>query len=343
MLRSVVRTLAFASGAMSGSHRLCNRASLTVVMFHRVMPAERMERLGADPVWTVTPEFLAASVDFFRRHYTIIGLEDIILSRTGAKRLPPRPLLITFDDGWHDNLEWAHPVLRDLPWVLFVATDACAAPGTWWQEVLLWVLRSGHASYDQLRRTADEHATSRGGFGMAGALGLLLAFGAMPADIRERALAPYTSIVPDHGCAVQMLPALNIRQLASEGVAIGAHGASHLPLSRITHPADDLGRAREWLDREVGPSACRALSFPHGQWNSGIAETARRLGFELLFTSDPILNRCPNGWLASDVIGRIPVRSGDLSDRRGRLSPERMAAWLFRRERSSAEATESYA
>ncbi len=134
MLRAAAKNLAFRSGAMDLLHRVQNRECLTVVMFHRVLPAQEQLRLGADSDYTVTPEFLATCAEFLRRNYAIVTLDDILLSRRGDKPLPPWPALITFDDGWADNLEWALPVLRDTPWTPFVATGAIAEPQVWWQE-----------------------------------------------------------------------------------------------------------------------------------------------------------------------------------------------------------------
>jgi peptidoglycan/xylan/chitin deacetylase (PgdA/CDA1 family) len=311
-------------------------------MFHRVLPARQLDRLGADPLWTVTPELLRDCVVFFRRNYNLVALDDVLLSRRRTRALPERSLLITFDDGWRDNLDWAHPVLRDLPWTLFAVTDAVSEPKVWWQEVLLWALRSQRASYDQLKQTAHEYGASRSELGGVHESHLLILYGALPAQVRERALAPYQANFPHHDCASQMLSGDNLKHLQSERVSFGAHGASHLPLSEMSDPRSDLVRARDWLKRELGPSACRALSFPHGRWDSRAANAARELGYELLFTSDPILNQCPKGWLASDVIGRIPVRTHDVIDRRGRVAPERLAGWLYHRERNKPEGEKTF-
>jgi peptidoglycan/xylan/chitin deacetylase (PgdA/CDA1 family) len=168
-------------------------------------------------------------------------------------------------------------------------------------------------------------------------LHLLLLYGALSSQDRALALAQYQTRFVDDGCASNMLSAKDLEYLQSEGVSIGAHGASHIPLSEMSDPGNDLVRARDWLDRELGPPASRALSFPHGRWDSSVAQMARELGYELLFTSEPLLNSCPHGWLESDVIGRIPVRTGDVADHRGRAAPERMAGWLYHRKRTKPE------
>jgi peptidoglycan/xylan/chitin deacetylase (PgdA/CDA1 family) len=57
-----------------------------------------------------------------RLGYTVVGLESVLAHFAGGDVLPPRSVLITFDDGYRDNLENALPVLRryGYPAVLFV-------------------------------------------------------------------------------------------------------------------------------------------------------------------------------------------------------------------------------
>jgi peptidoglycan/xylan/chitin deacetylase (PgdA/CDA1 family) len=54
--------------------------------------------------------------------YTVVGLEEVLDHYTSGTQLPPRAVLITFDDGYRDNLENAMDVLgrHGYPAVLFV-------------------------------------------------------------------------------------------------------------------------------------------------------------------------------------------------------------------------------
>ena len=44
--------------------------------------------------------------------YTVVDLDAVIDYYGGRRTLPPKAVLITFDDGYHDNLENAARVLR---------------------------------------------------------------------------------------------------------------------------------------------------------------------------------------------------------------------------------------
>jgi hypothetical protein len=86
------------------------------------------------------------------------------------------------------------------------------------------------------------------------------------------------------------------------------------------------------MRQQLGESACTTMSFPHGRYSPAIAEAARELGTQLLFTSDPVLNKCTDGWLESDMIGRISISTPSIADDRGRLDLERAMPWLMLRQ-----------
>ena len=91
---------------------------------------------------------------------------------------------------------------------------------------------------------------------------------------------------------------------------------------------DHLGHG----ERRQHPFGSEGRHDYHGRYDLGIAQAAKSLGMELLFTSDPVLNECPGGWLASDLIGRIPISTASVADGNGHLDPERVMPWLMLRQ-----------
>ncbi len=336
--KALAKTAALRSGAFSLLHRARNRDCLTVLMFHRVLPSGLAARLDADPEYTVTPELLAGVLDFCKRHFTPVGLEDVLASREAIRPLPSYPVLVTFDDGWKDNLDHALPVLAaaGVPWVLFAATEVVAAPAAWWQETLLWALRSKRASYDELWAAASSNGSSRTETRSSmRAISLLLRYGALAEERREAILEPYSAAMREIYGGNIALDADNLRAMRKKGVGIGAHGSSHLPLSLVDRAEKDIAAAREWLTDNVDATTENTISFPHGRYDGRTARAARDAGYRLLFTSDPVLNPCPRGWLKSDIVGRISIATDDVTRPDGAVMGERLAPWLFLRERSA--------
>lgn len=333
-VKDFTKTVALRSGGFGLWNWARNRHSLTVLMFHRVLPAELATRVDADPEYTVTPALLAEVLAFCKRHYTPVGLEDVLASREQIRPLPPHPLLVTFDDGWKDNLDHADPVLKaaDVPWVLFAATEAVSAPAQWWQETLLWALRSGRAQYDELWTAATGTARQETRSSMQ-TLSLLLRYGALDDDTRDTLLAPYAATMRQMYGGNLALDAAELCAMRRTGVGIGAHGSSHLPLSLVDRAEKDIAAARDWLTTHVDMTTEHSISFPHGRYDGRTVRAARDAGYRLLFTSDPVLNLCPNGWLTSDIVGRISVDTHAVAGPDGTMMGEKLAPWLFLRER----------
>jgi len=130
-----------------------------------------------------------------------------------------------------------------------------------------------------------------------------------------------------------MLDSDSLSELAAAGVEIGVHGATHLPLTALADPADDLARSRAKIAQCTKMAEPVSLSFPHGRYDQRVLDAARQLGFKLLFSSDAIVNPCPGGWLPSDILGRIPIYAGAVVRSGEQLSTPELAAWLFRRSR----------
>lgn len=328
-IRALSKILAYKSGALAAYQKSRHAQTLTVLMFHRVLPAAEVDRLGADPLYAVTPAFLADCVTFLRKHYAIVSLDDVLRSRKRIAPLPPSAVLITFDDGWYDNLEYALPALGKTPWTIFAALDAISEPACWWQEVLLWAVRTKRCdaekflgAFGDAEVTKDKDPVHR----------LLACLEALSPAERDSALAPYRAML----CAGlynrrMMLSGEDLHVLADAGVSIGAHGDSHLPITMLADSHADLTRSRDRLAQIMGKMPA-AMSFPHGLHDKSSVREARELGFPLLFTSEPHINICKDGWLEGDLLGRIPVDMHDVADKTGALAPHKLAAWLFLRE-----------
>ncbi len=336
--RSALKTAAHRFGALYGYHRWHHRHGLTAVMFHRVLPAAVLESTQADPNYTLTTEFFVEIVAFLQRHYTLVSLDQVLAAHEHKTRLASRALILTFDDGWRDNLDHALPILRRMgaPAALFAASQPIDEEfRCWWQEVLLWALRSGRRSFEQLWQDANSAGSDAPpAAGSERDHDLLLRYGALEPSRREAVLEPLSRELGALQPAPHMLRAPDLQAWSRGGMAVGAHGASHLPLTRVPAAADDIAQAKGRLGRHLGlADGVACLSFPHGRYNADVVAAARGAGYKLLFTSDPVINPCPDGWVDGDLIGRISVATQDIAGPDGRLSSERLAAWMFLRPR----------
>ena len=109
-----------------------SRKASLILVYHRI--AEPM----ADP-WAlcVTPERFAEQLIVLQRIADVVPLDAIVHAKTD-RDLPDRPISITFDDGYFDNLSYAKPILENLrvPATVFVATGYLNATGEVWSDEL---------------------------------------------------------------------------------------------------------------------------------------------------------------------------------------------------------------
>jgi peptidoglycan/xylan/chitin deacetylase (PgdA/CDA1 family) len=292
------RTL-YRLGALGVYHRVRNRARLTVVVFHRVLPPEDPRRAAAEPVWTLSKDVFRGCLQFFSRHYNVVGIDDLIEAIERRRPLPRRPLLLTFDDGWADNAEHARECLREagLKATVFVVASAVGQQEFWQDAVLRdW-------------RTVPEAELSR----------RLSSLGAGRCPRSDRGMR-------------EMLDAAQLQSLAGAGIAVGSHGFSHAPLSRVSDAGAELRASMQRLQDLAGTGGCfrRAVSFPHGDYNEAVVAEAFEAGYAAAFTSDPWLTELRAGVPQGRLFGRIPIYEREIAEH-GRFRPERLASWLFLR------------
>jgi peptidoglycan/xylan/chitin deacetylase (PgdA/CDA1 family) len=82
-----------------------------ILMYHQVAPRPR-------PVfrkYAVTPKAFAAQMKWLSlMGYVPITLDALLAHRSGQCSLPARPIVITFDDGFQDCIDYAAPIMRAL-------------------------------------------------------------------------------------------------------------------------------------------------------------------------------------------------------------------------------------
>jgi peptidoglycan/xylan/chitin deacetylase (PgdA/CDA1 family) len=342
MLKDFARKCLYSSGALALYHRLRNADSLTVVMFHRTLRQDDARWPSRDPDYTLGEDLFAASLAFFRRHYRVVSLQEVLRARRDGTGLPPRALLITFDDGWLDNVDYALPALRraGLPAVMFVAADAVGARQPFYQERIVAAWRLGKLSEAALAASVAEHAGEEhggertAGDGIAGLRRSIAQLERMPAAQRHAVLERHAHALDDG--LQHMIDIDDLARLRAGGVELGLHGKSHVAMTRAEDLGSELGGAREAMAAMLGQpeglasDACATMSFPHGAFDDGIAAQAREAGYELLFTSVPVLN--PVGDKPSWLLGRTGYETDTVADRNGTFRPELLAWYLFRRD-----------
>ena len=111
-----------------------------ILLYHRVVELE------SDPQWLcVTPQHFNEQLEVIRKGYHPMRLEHLMTAlREGS--IPERAVVITFDDGYADNLYGAKPWLEywDIPATVYVTSGAIGSRREfWWDELERVFLQPG--------------------------------------------------------------------------------------------------------------------------------------------------------------------------------------------------------
>jgi peptidoglycan/xylan/chitin deacetylase (PgdA/CDA1 family) len=286
--------------------------SLRCVLFHHVAASETAFTKGLGI--SVTPESFESALKFFTRHYTPVRLQDV-LDEPDGRRLPPQPVLVTFDDDYASIREVAAPLCKKhgVPAVCLV-----------------------NAAYLDNRRLALDnlvcYATNIVGLGGVNAVANVSSppqrgeFRSMaevfsnflPAlspsareAFRKRLMVLLGTGEAELSAEAQMyLTSAQLRELADFDFEIGNHTYSHVHCRSLTREdfKEEIDRNKIELEALTG-RAVRAFSVPYGCSEDLTAELVvhlRHTGHEAAF----LVESLPNG-RGADHFGfnRVSIRS----------------------------------
>lgn len=106
------------------------------------LPVLNYHSIAADPDSTLMldPDKFAKQMDYLAKEgYTPLSISDFTLILEKRKPAPPKPVLLTFDDGYADNYEHALPVLKKhgFPATIFISPGVVGQDGYYlnWEQV----------------------------------------------------------------------------------------------------------------------------------------------------------------------------------------------------------------
>jgi peptidoglycan/xylan/chitin deacetylase (PgdA/CDA1 family) len=89
---------------------------IPILLYHRLVSSEAV-RAGRipdrEPIYAIHDDTFEGQMRFLKeRGYTTLSLDEFLAIRQGKRKLPPRPLVVTLDDGYRSNYTLALPILR---------------------------------------------------------------------------------------------------------------------------------------------------------------------------------------------------------------------------------------
>lgn len=263
----------------------------TLEKWQRAQPNElrilTYHRIGAAAAFEAQMRYLA-------EHYYLVSMPELFAVFDRNHSLPPRSVMVTFDDAYQDFAKQAWPLMQryGVPATVFVATAFPDQP----QQVFWW---------DRLQTALN--ATTKPALAETPWGQLPLGTAAHRTKAYKR-LRDYVKTLP-HREAMALVdriyealgspPVTNdvlgwetLRRLAAEGVALGAHTQSHPLMNRVSATeavAEAFASLRD-LEREIG-DVLPIFAYPNGSFNQEVVLGLKEGGMALAFTTGPGQNQ----------------------------------------------------
>jgi peptidoglycan/xylan/chitin deacetylase (PgdA/CDA1 family) len=233
---------------------------------------------------------------------------DAVDMLQGRKRMQPYSMVLTFDDGYRNNLTHAMPILRryNAPATFFVPTGFLDNPKPFWFDRLDYALQQAQVngrevsigsfttrlnsrrrealreSFKQLRHTAKDQQISDVEF--------LREMEQLAAQLEAESGRALADIQKDDDWSAIMTWE-QIGKVGDDGVTVGSQTVDHIRLGLVDAEIarDQLAKSKRDIEIHTGKS-CFSLCYPSGNFSRETNALARECGYLCALTTKEGLN-----------------------------------------------------
>jgi peptidoglycan/xylan/chitin deacetylase (PgdA/CDA1 family) len=276
----------------------------TILMYHSV-PGPR-QAPWIDPANAVSADVFAVQMRYLSSYRQVVPMDTLVAALENGTPLPDNATVVTFDDGYQDNLNVAAPILARfaIPAVIYLPTAYIDTAQNQWNDTLYGYFRTrsrhrlslqGTTGTRQVRvwdltrpaqcRQAYRHMAAR----------LLAA----AEDKRKQLLATVRKqLAPMRRQPRLIMNWDEVRSLTRcyPNIKIGAHTVHHIDLTRHKDIARmEVAESASRIESELGFRP-RHFSFPYSASNPETQRLVRQLGFRSAVGDalEPVVRSCAN-------------------------------------------------
>lgn len=290
------------------THKLKGRLTARglVLMYHRIAEPD------LDP-WglSVSPEHFAEQLEVINKYFHPLSMQELLRHLQRGK-VPNRSVVVTFDDGYVDNLQHAKPLLEhfNIPATIFLVTEALVEDRNFWWDELEWALlrpgtlpdclelkindskyewQLGEASRyslqdrqkDWQRRPWDASPGTRLAFFYLVWQRLLETSNAERLKCLDTIRA-WAGADSDQRRRDRALTKEEARMLGQgDLIELGAHTVTHAALRLLpaAQQMEEIAGSKTQLEDIIGRPVT-SFSYPHGEYSMETAELVQKAGFQ---------------------------------------------------------------
>lgn len=272
--------------------KLFLRPDFTILMYHRVLDAAHIGQNHLPSGMVTLESTFDKQMQYLRKNFNVIPLDALIGYLKDRKNLPPRSIIITFDDGWRDNYIFAFPILKryDLPATIFLSTDYIGTSKIFWFQAINFILRSRALTSQKMTHILNKFEQisleERKALVRSSALvdPFIEKLKRIKPDIQERIVREMIKEsdlrTNEIGKRRWMLDWEEIEKMGEKQISFGSHACSHrilthLNLADIKRELIQSKRAIE--EKTERPVNC--FAYPNGDYSPKIRELVKEAGY----------------------------------------------------------------
>ena len=253
-------------------------SNLQILMYHRILNPDETDFLSdLGMVHTGTKNF-EDHLKWFRDHnYNIINFNHLSEILANSHALPPRTIILTFDDGSSDQYRNAVPLLKkyDFSATFFPIKDCVYGSGFFWLiEFYVYLNELGFKRVSDILKDLprlpssifiDERIPHINRARRDIAFEFKYLFSPKEKDSGLKLLRNESTRSSAEIAAVcqAYMNSDQLKELVKEGFEVGSHGVHHYPMSCLTKEEKIIEIEKQWIER-LDPNGRKIFSLPFG-------------------------------------------------------------------------------
>lgn len=276
-----------------------NGNSAAILMYHSVLPNPEQEANSLGGIIHSESAF-REQMELLARDYHPISLDEAVQHVESSSPFPKRSVVVTFDDGYADNCEFAMPILNrlEIPATFYVTVDCIESRRLPWPSRLRFAFRdTRHSTWTDSRGniwrlTGD---ANREAAYLASCDDCCQLSGRFQEEFVARVEQELQTCLPNQASTL-MMTYDQVRTLTRNGHIVGSHTMTHPNMAYVKREdaQHELAESKRHLELELGTPIkhfsypCPALT-PH--WSEQTVEQSRAVGYESAVTTNSGLTR----------------------------------------------------
>lgn len=280
---------------------------------------------------SLQPELFYDLIKYITKEYDVIPISE--LSKLSSKI--KHPLILTFDDGYKDFLQYAFPILKEFntPCINNIIVDCVETQTPFWTQQLNFDLSFIFRNYRKISFKWNEIQIENSiTFSSPQITSFqiykkLLLYNQNERNLFLKYLEDKFKII--HPLDWGLMNWNDINYCAEQGIDIGSHTMTHNSLLTIKNKEIlqyEISESKSIIEKNINKSI-ETIAFPNGLFNNDCIKIATDVNYKYLLTSKEILfNRNTINKEFPLIIPRISINSNEKNENMLRI--ENFHSWL---------------